>query len=296
MVRRRGLNLTELASGSGEIVKLRVKAQEGSKWVLAHNELDIPLNASEAPEDLKLDDSIEVFLFMDRRGNLSATTMLPTIQKGTFGWARVIKVSDKEGVFVDIGTSKEVQVKAEDLPKIKELWPANGDHLYMTLRTDRDGELLGRLATEDRVEELYEDAPETLFNQNIQARPYRLLPVGTFLLSVPENYRIFVHESERVEEPRLGQDLSVRIIDTKEDGSLNGSLLPRKHERLGDDATSIFRYLNDVGGRMPFTDKSSPEEISAMFTMSKAAFKRALGKLMKEGKIVQIDGWTEVKQ
>ncbi|WP_391117939.1 S1 RNA-binding domain-containing protein [Psychrobacillus sp. L3] len=284
-----------IGSASGEIVKLQVKEQEGSKWILEHHELDIPLNASEAPENLQVGGTIEVFLFVDRRGNLSATTQLPTIQKGTYGWARVIKVSDKEGVFVDIGTSKEVQVKSDDLPKIKELWPANGDHLYMTLRTDKDGELFGRLATEDRVEEVYLDAPTTLLNQNLQARPYRLLPVGTFLLSVPENYRIFVHQSERVEEPRLGEDLKVRIIDTKEDGSLNGSLLPRKHERLGDDAESIFRYLNDVGGRMPFTDKSNPEEIQEMFTMSKAAFKRALGKLMKERKIVQNDGWTELK-
>ena len=52
----------------------------------------------------------------------------------------------------------------------------------MTLRTDKETEknYLGRLATEDRVEELYIDAPTTLFNQNIQARPYRLLPIGTF--------------------------------------------------------------------------------------------------------------------
>ena len=284
-----------IGTASGEIVKLQVKEQDGSKWILSYDGMDISLNASEAPEEMEVGGTIEAFLFVDRRGNLSATTQLPSIQKGTYGWARVIKVVDREGVFVDIGTSKDVQVKEDDLPKIKELWPAVGDHLYMTLRTDKDGELFGRLATEDRVEELYIDAPTTLFNQNLQARAYRLLPVGTFLLSVPENYRIFVHESERLNEPRLGEDLTVRVIDVKEDGSLNGSLLPRRHERLGDDAESIFRYLNDVGGKMPFTDKSSPDEIQEMFSMSKAAFKRALGKLMKDKKIVQEDGWTQLK-
>lgn len=293
MVRRRAVIL--IGTASGEIVKLQVKEQDGSKWILTYDGMDIPLNASEAPEGVEVGGTIEAFLFVDRRGNLSATTQLPSIQKGTYGWARVIKVVDRDGVFVDIGTSKEVQVKEDDLPKIKELWPAVGDHLYMTLRTDKDGELFGRLATEDRVEELYIDAPTTLFNQNLQARAYRLLPVGTFLLSVPENYRIFVHESERFNEPRLGEDLTVRVIDVKEDGSLNGSLLPRRHERLGDDAESIFRYLNDVGGKMPFTDKSSPDEIQEMFSMSKAAFKRALGKLMKDKKIVQEDGWTQLK-
>ena len=78
-------------------------------------------------------------------------------------------------------------------------------------------------------------------------------------------------------EPRLGQDVQVRIIDVKDDGSLNASLLPRKHERLSDDAEKIFAYLQDVGGKMPFGDKSAPEEIQEMFDMSKAAFKRALG-------------------
>ena len=285
--------MAELASG--EIIKATVQTQEGSKWVLLYEGKDIPLNASEAPEGLQEGDFLEVFLFVDRRGNIAATTQLPHIRKGTYGWARVIKVTEREGAYVDIGTSREVLIKAEDLPKLKKLWPQTGDHIYMTLRTDKNGELFGRLVTEDRVEEMYIDAPATLLNQNLVARPYRLLPVGTFLLSVPENYRIFVHQSEREEEPRLGQEVTIRVIDTKEDGTLNGSMLPRKHERLGDDAESIYRYLTDVGGKMPFTDKSTPEEIQEMFSMSKAAFKRALGKLMKEGKITQSEGWTTLK-
>ena len=141
--------------------------------------------------------------------------------------------------------------------------------------------------------EVYEGAFEEMHNKNILARPYRLLPVGTFLLGVEEPYRIFVHESEMYNEPRLGQDLTVRVIDTKDDHSLNGSLLPRKHERIDGDAEKIFDYLESVGGKMPFWDKSSPEEIKEMFNMSKAAFKRALGTLMKARKIKQSDGWTE---
>lgn len=57
-----------------------------------------------------------------------------------------------------------------------------------------------------------------MHNQNILARPYRLLPVGSFLLGVDIPYRIFVHESERKAEPRLGQDIMVRIIDVKKMG------------------------------------------------------------------------------
>lgn len=279
---------------AGDVVSLTVETEQGSKWILTNGVNKVSLNASEVLEPLTVGDKVEVFLYTDRRGDLHATTAIPTIRKEEYGWARVLRTVKHEGAYVDIGTSREVLVRAEDLPKIEELWPQTGDHLYITLKPDRNGSLYGRLITEEKVVDLYEGAMEDQFNQNIVARPYRLLPVGTFLIGVDEPYRIFVHESERKAEPRLGQEVSVRIIDVKEDGSMNGSLLPRKHERIGGDAEQILNYLEDVGGRMPFGDKSSPEEIKEMFNMSKAAFKRALGTLMKAQKIKQVDGWTEL--
>lgn len=278
---------------SGQVVELTVLEQQGSRYILTNGDVEIPLNMSEVAETVDVGERITVFLYADRRGDLQATTALPTILEGQYGWARVLKVT-REGAAVDIGSSREVIVKAEDLPALQELWPQPGDHLFMTLRTDRNGDLFGRLATEEKVNELYEGAFEDIYNKNILARPYRLLPVGSFLIGVDTPYRIFVHESEMKAEPRLGQDVQVRVIDVKEDGSLNGSMLPRKHERLGDDAEKIYAYLESVGGKMPFGDKSAPEEIQEMFDMSKGAFKRALGSLMKARKIKQEDGWTEL--
>ncbi len=280
---------------SGDIVELQVKKKDESKWILSNGEIEIPINSSEAPEEVQEGDTIKVFLFMDRRGNLSATATLPQITKETFGWARVIKTDDRDGVSVDIGSSREVMVKGTDLPLIKSLWPKIGDHLYMSLRTDYKGNLFGRLATEDKVAESFVEAPTSVFNENLKARAYRLLPVGSFFISTPQGYRVFVHHSEQVAEPRLGEEVEIHIIGVKEDGSLNGSMLPRKQERLGDDAETVYRYIQQAGGKMPFTDKSSPDEIFEMFNLSKAAFKRALGKLMKEGKVEQKDGWTIVK-
>lgn len=279
---------------SGQVVDLTVLENKGSRYILTNGETEIPLNSSDVLEELSIGQAVKVFLYADRRGDLQATTAIPTITEANYGWARVIKVT-KEGAYCDIGSTREVLVRAEDLPAIEEIWPQSGDHLYMTLRTDRNGDLFGRLITEEKVNEMFEGAIEDMFNKNVLARPYRLLPVGTFFLGVEKPYRIFVHESERKAEPRLGEDVQVRIIDVKEDGSMNGSLLPRKHERLSDDAESILAYLTSVGGKMPFGDKSTPEEIKEMFGMSKAAFKRALGTLMKAGKISQQDGWTEMK-
>ena len=278
---------------SGQVVQLTVLEEQGSRYILTNGDSEIPLNTSDVTEELAIGDTVKVFLYTDRRGDVQATTAIPHITEADYGWARVLKVT-KEGAYCDIGTSREVLVRAEDLPVIDEVWPEPGDHLYMTLRTDRNGDLFGRLITEEKVNEMYEGASADAFNKNITARPYRLLPVGSFLIGVETPHRIFVHESEMKEEPRLGQDVQVRIIDVKEDGSLNGSLLPRKHERLGEDAEKIFAYLESVGGKMPFSDKSTPEEIEEMFHMSKGAFKRALGTLMKARKINQKDGWTEI--
>lgn len=273
---------------------LQVKDRSTSQWILSDGSGDeVMMNASEIEEGQEIGEEIEVFLYRNRQGGVSATPMIPHILPSEYGWAKVLKVSPREGAVVDIGTTREVYLLPADLPQIMELWPKQGDHIFMTLRTDRHGDLYGRLATEEKVLELMQPAPETVFNQNVQARAYRLLPVGTFMLSVPEMYRIFIHETERHEEPRLGEEKTVRIIDVKDDGTLNGSLLPRKQERLSDDADEIMRYLEESGGKMPFTDKSSPDEIQEIFGMSKAAFKRALGKLYKNRQIIQEEGWTK---
>ncbi|MEK3936718.1 S1-like domain-containing RNA-binding protein [Sporosarcina sp. FSL W7-1349] len=276
----------------GTMTELEVIAKEGSRWIL---EGDVQMNASDADETLEVADRVTVFLYVNRRKELSATTQLPRVTIGSYGWARVIRIDAKEGVYVDIGAPVEVLVNKADMPRVRALWPQTDDMLYMTLRTDLGGTLFGRLVTEERALEQIAAAPASLTNANLKARAYRLLPVGSFLLSIPENYRIFIHQSEREKEPRLGEELDVRVIGVREDGTLNGSLLPRKQERLADDSEVILRYLQDSGGQMPFTDKSNPEEIQEMFTMSKGAFKRALGRLMKEGKITQEDGWTTLK-
>lgn len=278
---------------SGSITKLEVIGREGSRWALDGGQEEILMNVSDADENVQIGDTVEVFLYVNRRKELTATMVMPNVTIDTFGWAKVIRIEPREGVYVDIGSSFEVLVNGADLPQFQKLWPQPGDELYMTLRTDLGGGIFGRLATEERVMERIGFAEPDLFNADVIARPYRLLPVGSFMLTIPENYRIFVHESERKAEPRLGEKVNVRVIDVHTDGTMNGSLLPRVEERLSGDAEVIYTYLMEIGGKMPFTDKSTPDEIREMFNMSKGAFKRALGRLMRERKVIQEDGWTK---
>ncbi len=80
---------------------------------------------------------------------------------------------------------------------------------------------------------------DNLKNEVIEAKPYRVLRIGSFLLS-ESGYKIFVHESERKAEPRRGESVQVRIIGHNDKGELNGSFLPLAHERLDDDGQVIF--------------------------------------------------------
>lgn len=281
---------------SGSIDFLKVIALEGSTYQLAgpNNEI-VKLNASEVESDdeLEIGEDYSFFVYPGRTGDLFATQNMPVITTQKYDWVKVIK-TDRDGATVDVGLPREIVIPWEDLPKKKEVWPENGDELFCTLRVDRNDLLYARLASETVVMSQYTPADESLLHQTIEAYPYRLLRIGTFLLS-KEGYKIFVHESERKEEPRLGEKVSVRIIGHKENGELNGSFLPLAHERMDDDSAKIMAMLDEYDGELPFSDKSDPEAIKEVFNMSKGSFKRAIGKLYKNKQIkIETDRITKL--
>ncbi|WP_044748738.1 S1 RNA-binding domain-containing protein [Bacillus alveayuensis] len=275
----------------GSVVALTVKKLAPFGYGLTNGKEDVFLHKKEAEKELQLNDEVTVFLYRDNRGRLIATATIPTITNERYGWVEVVEVVPKLGVFVDIGISKDVLVSFDDLPPLEELWPMRGDQLYCTLKTDKRGRLLADLATEEVMKEIAVRATEAEFNKNIRGRIYRLIKDGSFMIS-DVGYLGFIHHSQRRKEPRLGELVEGRIIGVKEDGTVNVSLLPRKHESIEEDAEKIYQYMESRGGAMPYSDKSDPDDIKARFNMSKAAFKRALGRLMKENKVYQEDGWT----
>ena len=137
---------------------------------------------------------------------------------------------------------------------------------------------------------------ETFLNKDIKGMVYRLKMVGSFIIT-EDNYLGFIHPSERYQEPRLGEEVSGRVIGVRPDGVLNISLKPRAHEAIGDDASMILAFLTRAPEhQMNYTDKSAPEDIQKMFGISKGQFKRALGNLMKQRLIEQKDGITRLTQ
>mgnify|MGYP000488384707 FL=1 len=170
--------------------------------------------------------------------------------------------------------------------------PKVGDRLMIAIEVDQKGRMWGQLADENIFRAISKGAKQEMKNQDIEGTVYRLKMAGTFLLT-DDFYIGFIHPSEREAEPRLGQRVKGRVIGVRPEGSLNVSLKPRAYEEIGDDAEMIMAVLKrQPGYAMPYTDRSNPELIKSYFGISKGSFKRALGRLMKNGFIVQEEGET----
>lgn len=280
---------------AGQVYTLHVEREAPFGYFLSDGKTDVLLHKNEVIEGFDAKEPQKVFLYTDHQGRLAATMTIPEVQIGTYGWVDVVEVKRRYGVFVSIGINKDILVSNDDLPEALEHWPAIGDRLFCTLKVDKKGRLFADMATLEKIEETSVPAAQEDFNKNITGTVYRLLTVGASIIT-DEGFIGFNHETERKGDVRLGERVEGRIIKVKDDGTVNLSLIKRSHEALDDDAQTVLAYLESRGGAMPYWDKSGPDLIQKRFNMSKAAFKRAIGRLMKEGKVYQEEGWTYIKK
>lgn len=245
----------------------------------------------------RLGESVKGFAYVDMKQRPRLTTKEVTATLDQFGWGTVTDVRKDLGVFLDTGLpDKEVVVSLDILPEIKELWPKKGDKLYVRYSVDKKDRLWALPAFQEDFQKMAGPAYDNMQNQTLRAIVYRLKLNGTFVYLPDNNMLGFIHPSERFSEPRLGQELEVRVIGFRQvDRTLNLSLKPRSFEMLENDAQMILTYLESNGGFMTLNDKSSSDEIKAVFGISKGQFKKALGGLMKADKIKQDAFGTELK-
>jgi uncharacterized protein len=286
------LSLMELV---GQVTTLTVARKAAYGYFLTDGNEDVLLHENETEQGYEEGDTVDVFLYPDSHGRVSATAKRPYIVADEYGWLEVVDTKPGLGVFLDIGIQKDILLGKDDLPVHTDVWPQAGDRVYMTIRVNRNFRLYAKLATEPVLEEISIKATRADYNKNVAGHIYRTAKVGSWIYTT-EGFKGFIHESQRKTEPRLGEKVKGRIIDVKEDGTINVSLIARKELSMDDDAQVIWDYLVLRNGAMPYSDKSMPEDIQERFKLSKASFKRALGKLLKEGKIYQENGWTYIKE
>jgi uncharacterized protein len=280
---------------AGIMADLKVERKVPFGCFLSDGEADILLHQNETEGTVKEGQSVTVFLYIDHQDRLAATMAQPIITLGEFGWLVVADVNRRMGVFLDMGIHKELLLSKDDLSQDWKDWPQKGDRVFVGLKHDKKGRLLAKLGIGKELEESALKGTKAMIQKEVSGNIYRLIPVGAFLYS-DEGYLGFLHHQDQKEPVRLGKRITVRVKSIREDGHLNVSQLPSKQEGYVEDSEAILQVLRDRGGAMPFSDDTNPDVIRTRFKISKAAFKRAMGKLMKEGLVYQEEGWTYLKQ
>ncbi len=246
----------------------------------------ILLPRRQVPKGTKLKDVLEVFVYKDSEDRPIATTLEPDITLGGVARLKVNQVTNI-GAFLDWGLSKDLF-----LPYKEQLYPVQeGDAVLVTLYLDKSE----RLCASMRVYEALANDSEYEKNQEVYGRVYEISENFGVFVAVDDKYSALIPKKDVFEKYRINQPVYARVAQVLEDGRLTLSVKKKIPEQMNDDAQFIYECLEDAQGFLPFHDKSDPESIKNRFHMSKNAFKRAIGSLMKQGKItISSDGIRKI--
>ena len=243
---------------------------------LGSDEERVLLPKKQVPEGIEVGDPVEVFLYKDSSDRMIATTKEPKI---TLGELAVLEVADvgRVGAFLDWGLEKDLLLPfKEQTVKVEK-----GDRCLVSLYVDKSGRLC---ATMKVYPLLRTDSPYQK-NDMVRGTVYGISrEVGVFV-AVDDRYSALIPRREVYGRMFIGQQVEARVADVKADGKLDLSVRGRIPEQMDADAQQIMERIEKNGGCLPFTDKADPERIKMEFGMSKAAFKRAVGRLLKQGKV-----------
>ena len=253
------------------------------------------LKKDEATESIKIGDVVTGFLYENSSRKKVFTINVPEVTNESYGWAGVTQVRKDLGVFVYIGLEdKDMVVSLDELPSMKELWPKKNNRLYVTLIKDKKERTWATMGDGQALNEKAIRGHKGLLNKDLTGTVTQVRLVGTTIMT-PEDYKLFLHPSERMYEPTLGEEITVRVIGLRPDGVLNVSMRPRAHEAIGDDAEMIVAMLKNRPTRtLPYWDKTDPKTIKEIFGISKGQFKRAIGNLLKAKRITQEEGFIHL--
>lgn len=250
---------------------------------------DVLLHSQQQTAPVAVGDEVEVFLYRDPKRRLTASMRVPKMKEGQIARMKVVNVS-KDGAFLDVGAERGIFMPFAGMrgrPRI-------GERVWAKLYTDKSGRLAVTMEVEDEMRRASKPAEGVKVGDSVTGEIYNYTDSGAFLFS-KERYIVFIDNKEMKVRPRVGETITTRVTFVREDGRLNASLREIKEKAMVSDGEEILALLRERKGKMPYSDATSPEIIRDKFGVSKAAFKRALGRLLKEGKIEQRDGWTYLR-
>ena len=269
----------------GEIQKLEIKRKTSVGVYLnskgsRKEDKDVLLPNKEVPKGANIGDEIEVFIYRDSKERLIATTRKPKVTLGEIGLLKVVDIT-KIGAFLDWGLEKDIFLPfKEQTMKLEK-----GRKYLIGLYLDKSDRLCGTMKIKDFLKN---DSP---YRENdwVKGTIYSInKEIGAFV-AVDNKYEGLIPKNELIGVYVPGEEVNLRVINVKEDGKLDLSLRDKSYMEIDKDAELILNKAKENGGILLLNDYSSPKEIRNELNISKSAFKKAVGRLLKEGKIEFIE-------
>ena len=234
------------------------------------------LPKKQVPEGAEAGTQIEVFIYRDSKDRLIATTAVPKLTLGELAVLTVKEVG-KIGAFLDCGLEKDLFLPFKQQTRKV----CTGDEVLVAMYIDKSNRLC---ATMNVYEYLKKESPYTK-EDTVNGVIYEISKNFGAFVAVDNLYSALIPAKEFHGEYEIGDVVEARVTGVKPDGKLDLSIRRKAHLQMDEDAEYVMQVIDEFDGVLPFNDKVSPGIIQREFKMSKNAFKRAVGKLYKEGRI-----------
>lgn len=234
------------------------------------------LPQKEVPASSKMGDRLNAFLYKDSSDRLIATLREPVL---TLYHTAVLKVQEvgKIGAFLDWGLEKDLFLPFHEMTKRV----AADEEVLVALYVDKSERLC---ATMKVYPYLKKHSPYQAGDQ-VKGRIYEISGNFGVFVAVDDMFSALIPKQEAAGSFGVGDRIEARVTNVKEDGKLDLSVRKKAYLQMEDDAQLVWKVIEAYEGVLPFGEKVSPEVINREFGLSKNAFKRALGRLLKQGLI-----------
>ena len=262
----------------GEYQELKVikKVDFGVYLAQEEGEERVLLPKKELPGGVKIGDVQRVFLYKDSKDRLIATLREPRLTLGKIALLTVKEVG-KIGAFLDWGLEKDLLLPFREQTKRVRA----GEECLAALYIDKSQRLC---ATMNVYPYLEKNSPYKTGDQ-VKGRIYETSDNFGVFVAVDDQYSALIPKREAAGTLVIGDVVEARVTKVKEDGKLDLSVREKSYLQIEEDAENIMQVIDEFAGVLPFNDRVSPEIIKREFGLSKNAFKRAVGRLIRQGRI-----------
>lgn len=237
----------------------------------------ILLPAKQVPQDSHIGDRISCFVYKDSEDRPIATVHIPKITLGTIRPLRVKEVSSI-GAFLDWGLEKDLFLPfKEQLGRVRP-----GKNYLVSLYVDKSS----RLCATMKIGQLLSTEHSFKTDEWVMGTVYNIHPEHGAFVAVEDKYLGRIPKKELHGKISIGEQLHLRITSISSDGKLSLSPHEKAYLQMDRDAKLVMDTIDSYDGCLPFNDKVKPEIIDRELGLSKNAFKRAVGRLLKEDKII----------